>query len=43
MSFAPKQEGIAYAKLTIVNPLSNEIFEYELQGTGEEPLSEGHI
>ena len=33
----------AEAKLTLFNPLTNDYFEYDLKGKGEEPLSEGHI
>lgn len=29
--------------MTIYNPITNDVFEYELQGIGEDPLSEGHI
>ncbi len=41
--FAPKWICQAEAKLTLYNPLTNDLFEYELKGVGEEPLSEGHI
>lgn len=41
--FAPKGICSAEAKLTLYNPLTNDLFEYDLKGIGEEPLSEGHI
>ena len=43
ISFAPRSQLEAEAKLTIFNPITNDIFEYELMGFGEDPLSEGHI
>lgn len=33
----------AQAKLVLTNHLTNDVFEYELVGTGEEPLAEDHI
>ena len=41
--FAPRWICRAEAKLTLFNQLTNDLFEYELRGIGEEPLSEGHI
>ena len=33
----------AESKLTLSNPLTNDVFEYELFGFGEEPVAEEHI
>lgn len=44
LSFEPKwmSEKPAQAKLILRNPATNDVFEYELIGYVEEPLSEGH-
>ena len=41
--FSPGFVCEASAKLVITNPLTNDVFEYDLKGIGEEPLSEAHI
>lgn len=43
LMFSPGTVCEAFAKLTLFNPLTNDIFEYDLKGIGEEPLSEGHL
>eukprot|EP00330_Aristerostoma_sp_ATCC50986_P007041 CAMPEP_0114576998 /NCGR_PEP_ID=MMETSP0125-20121206/1712_1 /TAXON_ID=485358 ORGANISM="Aristerostoma sp., Strain ATCC 50986" /NCGR_SAMPLE_ID=MMETSP0125 /ASSEMBLY_ACC=CAM_ASM_000245 /LENGTH=397 /DNA_ID=CAMNT_0001765977 /DNA_START=1972 /DNA_END=3165 /DNA_ORIENTATION=- len=43
LKFAPDNVCKAEAKLTLVNPVTNDIFEYEITAHGEEPLAEDHI
>ncbi|CAD8050766.1 unnamed protein product [Paramecium sonneborni] len=42
VQFAPDWICDVKAKLSIINPLTNDFYEYLLIGKGEEPLSEGH-
>ncbi len=41
--FSPKWLSKAEAKLELMNPYTNDKFEYELKGFGEEPVAEDHI
>jgi hypothetical protein len=34
---------LAEVKLYLLNPMTNDRFEYELKGNSEEPLAEDHI
>lgn len=43
VAFCPPWVCQAEAKLTLYNPLTNDLFEYDLKAVAEEPLSEGHI
>ena len=43
LSFRPGWVCEAEAKLVLNNTTTNEIYEYELKGIGEEPLAEDHI
>eukprot|EP00825_Cyclidium_porcatum_P017017 TRINITY_DN1987_c0_g1_i2.p1 TRINITY_DN1987_c0_g1~~TRINITY_DN1987_c0_g1_i2.p1 ORF type:complete len:400 (-),score=64.28 TRINITY_DN1987_c0_g1_i2:21-1220(-) len=43
ITFTPKWLCTACAKLELTNPLTNDKFEYELKGFGEEPMAEDHI
>lgn len=43
ITFAPKWICESEARLELVNPLTNDKFEYELKGVGEEPVAEDHI
>lgn len=43
VSFVPQWISKAEAKLSFFNPLTNDSFEYELRGFGEEPVAEDHI
>lgn len=41
--FSPEWICVAEAKLTLSNALTNDLFEYDLRGFAEEPLSEAHF
>jgi len=43
VTFNPVWIQEAEAKLTLSNPITNDVFEYELKGYGEEPVAEEHI
>ena len=43
LSFNPIWVSQAEAKLVLMNPSTNDVFEYELRGFGEEPVAEEHI
>jgi hypothetical protein len=43
VKFNPIWKGEFSAKILLNNPLSNEAFEYDIQGVGEDPLAENHI
>jgi len=43
ITFSPIWMITAVAKLNFFNPLTNDLFEYELKGFGEEPVAEDHI
>ena len=43
LSFTPKWICSAESRLELFNPLTNDRFEYELKGYGEEPVAEDHI
>lgn len=43
ITFKPKWAYEAEAKLTLSNPLTLDLFEYQILGHGEEPLAEEHI
>lgn len=43
LSFKPQWTCEIEGKLTLTNATTNEIYEYDLHGVGEEPLAEEHI
>lgn len=43
ITFTPRWLCTAQARLELFNPLTNDKFEYELKGYGEEPMAEDHI
>lgn len=43
VKFSPKWVEDSEAKLTLSNPITNDVFEYDLRGYGEEPVAEEHI
>ena len=43
LSFKPQWACYIESKLTLKNEITNEEYEYELKGYGEEPLAEDHI
>ncbi len=43
LTFSPKWLCEAEAKLQLTNPITNDVFEYEIKGVSEEPLAEDHI
>jgi hypothetical protein len=43
VKFSPAWTAVSEARLTLNNPLTNDTFEYELKGLGEEPLAEDHL
>ena len=43
IKFNPTWKGEFATKINLSNPISNETFEYEIQGVGEDPLAENHI
>jgi hypothetical protein len=43
VTFTPTWVQDAEAKLILSNPITNDVFEYELKGFGEEPVAEEHI
>ena len=43
VTFNPNWLQEAEAKLILSNPATNDVFEYELKGYGEEPVAEEHI
>lgn len=43
VSFSPIWVCEAEARLVMTNPATNDVFEYELKGLGEEPLAIDHL
>lgn len=43
ITFSPIWVQQAEAKLILSNPITNDVFEYEMKGYGEEPVAEEHI
>ncbi|KAL4497051.1 hypothetical protein ABPG72_002207 [Tetrahymena utriculariae] len=43
VQFTPLWICLAEAKLIMTNPVTNDVFEYELKGIGEEPLAVDHL
>lgn len=43
ITFSPKWICESEARLELTNPLTNDKFEYDLKGVGEEPVAEDHI
>ena len=43
LTFSPKWMCQAECRLELFNPLTNDKFEYEIKGYGEEPVAEDHI
>lgn len=41
--FSPNWMNDGEAKLVLTNPATNDVFEYDLKGYGEEPVAEEHI
>jgi len=41
--FSPQWTIESEMKLTLHNPVTNDTFEYDLKGNGEEPLAEDHL
>lgn len=43
IAFTPAWLQEAEGKLVLNNPATNDVFEYDLKGYGEEPVAEEHI
>ena len=43
LTFSPIWVQTAEARLVLLNPITNDVYEYDLKGFGEEPVAEEHI